>query len=336
MPYGSVLIVDDVDTNIYVALGLIAPYELKADSATSGFAAIEKIKDGSVYDIIFMDHMMPEMDGIETVKIIRGMGYTQPIVALTANAVLGNADMFLAGGFDDFISKPIDIRQLNAVLKKFIRDKQPPEVLEAALRTVSDKKQTVKLLPPEAQIQGLDIGQGLARYDNNDEIYVKILRAYSASLRSILAECTNVSQDNLADYKIKVHGIKGASLNIYAEPVAEITLALEKAAASGDFAYVKEHNPAFLEMGYKLAESLDELLAQIDTENPKPVRDKPDAGALAKLGAACETYDIDEVDAAMEELEKYSYSADDGLMEWLKERLALMQYPEIIERLKGA
>jgi len=123
MPYGRVLVVDDVDINIYVAQGLLAPYEINVDSSESGFDAIEKIKNGNEYDIIFMDHMMPQMDGVEATKIIRDMGYTQPIVALTADAVSGQADMFLANGFDEFVSKPIDIRKLDLVLNKFVRDK---------------------------------------------------------------------------------------------------------------------------------------------------------------------------------------------------------------------
>ena len=128
MPYGSVLIVDDVATNIYVAKGLLAPYELSVDSATSGNEAIKKIEDGNLYDIIFMDHMMPGMDGIETTKKLRQMGYSQTIVALTANAVTGQSDIFLNNGFNDFIPKPIDVRLLNAALNKYIRDKQSPGV----------------------------------------------------------------------------------------------------------------------------------------------------------------------------------------------------------------
>jgi len=132
MPYGRVLVVDDVETNLYVAKGLMAPYGLSIDTVESGFAAIEKIKDGNVYDIVFMDHMMPQMDGIETTKIIRSLGYTCPIIALTANAIMGQAEMFISNGFDDFISKPVDIRHLNAILNKLVRDKQTPEVIEAA------------------------------------------------------------------------------------------------------------------------------------------------------------------------------------------------------------
>jgi CheY-like chemotaxis protein len=128
MPYGSVLIVDDVDVNLYVAKGLMAPYMLTIDTALSGIEAIEKIKNGHVYDIVFMDHMMPKMDGVEATRLIRDSGYAGTIIALTANAVTGQAEMFLANGFDDFISKPIDIRRLNVLLKKYIRDKQAPDL----------------------------------------------------------------------------------------------------------------------------------------------------------------------------------------------------------------
>jgi signal transduction histidine kinase/CheY-like chemotaxis protein len=120
MPHGKVLIVDDVETNLYVAKGLLAPYGLTVDTAVSGLEAIQKIKNGSTYDIIFMDHFMPVMDGIEAAKKIREMGYSGHIVALTANAITGQAEMFMENGFVDFISKPIDIRQLNAVLNKLI------------------------------------------------------------------------------------------------------------------------------------------------------------------------------------------------------------------------
>jgi CheY-like chemotaxis protein/anti-sigma regulatory factor (Ser/Thr protein kinase) len=132
MPYGRVLVVDDLETNLYVAKGFLLPYGLVVDTALSGPEAIEKIERGNEYDIVFMDHMMPKMDGIEAVQIMRKKGYTRPIIALTANAVSGQADIFMANGFDGFISKPIDIRELNASLNKFVRDRQPPEVIEAA------------------------------------------------------------------------------------------------------------------------------------------------------------------------------------------------------------
>jgi CheY-like chemotaxis protein len=114
MPYGKILIVDDVESNLYVAKRLLDPYDLSLETASNAFKAIEEIKHGKVYDIIFMYHMMPGMDGIEATKIIRGLGYKHPIVALTANAIAGQAEIFLKNGFDGFIFKPIDTRQLNA------------------------------------------------------------------------------------------------------------------------------------------------------------------------------------------------------------------------------
>jgi len=131
MPYGRVLAVDDVEVNLYVVEGILAAYEIVVETVESGAAAIEKIKNGEVYDIIFMDHMMPGMDGVEATRIIRSMGYDHPIVALTANALKDAEEMFMNNGFSGFISKPIDINQMDAYITRFIRDKQPPEVIEA-------------------------------------------------------------------------------------------------------------------------------------------------------------------------------------------------------------
>jgi CheY-like chemotaxis protein len=122
----------------------MAPYGLKIELAASGFDALEKIKEGKEYDIIFMDHMMPEMDGIEATKKIREAGYKKPVIALTANAVSGASDLFLKNGFDAFISKPIDIRQLNTVLKKFVRSKPKDPALLAIF--AKDAKKALPIL----------------------------------------------------------------------------------------------------------------------------------------------------------------------------------------------
>ncbi|MDR1019214.1 MAG: response regulator [Synergistaceae bacterium] len=135
MPYGRVLVVDDVMINLDVVEGLLIPYGLTVDCVTNGRDAIERIRSagsgpcGERYDVVFMDHMMPEMDGLEATRIIRndiGSEYarTVPIVALTANALSGNEEMFLAAGFDDFLPKPIDIMRLDMALNKWVRDRR--------------------------------------------------------------------------------------------------------------------------------------------------------------------------------------------------------------------
>jgi len=118
-PNARVLVVDDIDANLKVVKGLIKPYKMQVDLCTSGAKAIEMIKANS-YDLVFMDHMMPEMDGVETTKIIREMYANLPIIALTANAVSGVKEMFLSSGFNDFLSKPIEIINLNSILEKWL------------------------------------------------------------------------------------------------------------------------------------------------------------------------------------------------------------------------
>jgi len=121
MPYGSVLVVDDVEANLYVAEAMLKSFGLNIDLAENGQSAVDKIARGRVYDIIFLDHMMPGMDGVEVANILRDMGYNHPIVALTANAIKGQAEMFMNNGFSGFMSKPIDIKILNSYLVRFIK-----------------------------------------------------------------------------------------------------------------------------------------------------------------------------------------------------------------------
>ncbi|MDR0347815.1 MAG: response regulator, partial [Coriobacteriales bacterium] len=130
LPYAHVLIVDDVPVNLDVARGMMQPYHMQIDCVTSGEEAIELIQHGEVrYNAIFMDHMMPGMDGIEATRIIReeiGSDYAKsiPIIALTANAIAGNEELFLGKGFQAFLSKPIDIQRMDQVIRKWVRDRE--------------------------------------------------------------------------------------------------------------------------------------------------------------------------------------------------------------------
>ncbi len=127
LPDARVLVVDDVVTNLDVVRGMMKPYEMKIDCATSGRQAVEMIRaEKHRYNAVFMDHMMPEMDGMEATRAIReeiGTEYARniPIIALTANAIVGTEEMFLNNGFQDFISKPIDMAQLDAVLRRWVK-----------------------------------------------------------------------------------------------------------------------------------------------------------------------------------------------------------------------
>jgi CheY-like chemotaxis protein len=235
MPYGRVLIVDDIETNLYVARGLMAPYGLSFETAASGFEAIKKIKDGAVFDIIFMDHFMPIMDGIETVKNIRALGYTHPIVALTANAQAGQAEMFAENGFDGFISKPIDIRQLNFYLNKLIRDKQPPETLEAARK--------------QAKANMAKSAQGKTQPPSDTKL-AEIFSRDAEKAHEIL--CTIHSNayrrtDDIRTFVINVHAMKSALANIGEVGLSADALKLEEAGRAEDITAMMSETPAFLE-----------------------------------------------------------------------------------------
>jgi len=250
MPYGRVLIVDDVETNLYVARGLMASYDLSIETAMSGFEAIEKIKNKSDYDIIFMDHMMPKMDGIEATKIIREMGYTKPIVALTANALTGQAEMFLKNGFDEFISKPIDIRQLNLVLNKLIRDRYPPEVVESARK--QKELITGKSKPNEIDSQ-------LAEY------FIRDAKKASETLESIYINKCHRS-DDLSLFIINVHAMKSALANVGEKTLSQEALKLEQAGRDNDIKVLLDRLPFFLESLYKVIKKFEEKESSVKKE----------------------------------------------------------------------
>ncbi|MCL2813269.1 MAG: ATP-binding protein [Oscillospiraceae bacterium] len=317
MPYGSVLIVDDVETNIYVAKGLLSPYKLKIDSGGSGFAAIEKIKNGNVYDIIFMDHMMPEMDGIEATKIIRGMGYTNSIVALTANAVAGQADIFLKNGFDDFISKPIDVRQLNSVLNKLIRDKQPPEVI---LQETKDESKSGDF---QSDMDPLFV-----------EIFVRDALKALGILEKIEAEKDYANKDTLQSYIINVHGMKSALANIGKMDLSAAALKLEAAAREGLLTMVASDTFAFLKSLRAYVEEIaprDEAVVASEDEDKAFLREK-----LLLIKEACEYYDRNTADDELAELRSKSWSQQTGeLLGKTSERLLHGDFDEIIDAINA-
>lgn len=117
----KVLIVDDNKMNLKVVSRLLSSYNLQIEEATSGEECISKIKDGNKYDLIFLDHLMPNLDGIGTIKILKKMGNKIPVVAMTANVVTEVEEKYLKEGFDDYISKPINIKTLNKLLQKYFK-----------------------------------------------------------------------------------------------------------------------------------------------------------------------------------------------------------------------
>jgi len=318
MPYGRVLVVDDVETNLYVAMGLMAPYGLSIDTASSGSEAIEKIKSGATYDIIFMDHYMPKMDGMETVKIIREMGYIHPIIALTANALTGQAEMFLENGFDGFISKPIDIRQLNASLNKLIRDKYPPEVVEVA------RQQAAKIMSKSStgHIQASSPAELSAIFTRDAEKAV-------SSLKIIISNAFRRG-DDFRQYVINVHSMKSALANIGETGLSAIAFKLELAGRAENIPVIMNETPVFLEALKEVIEKnrpkdADGNTAE-DLENNKAYLTEK----LHIIRTACEKYDEATANKALSELKAKKWpDFTKALLDTIAEHLLHSDFEEI-------
>ena len=233
MPYGKVMVVDDVESNLYVAKEMMAHYGLNIEAVSSGFEAIDRVKKGEVYDIIFMDHMMPKMDGMEATKILRESGYTHPIVALTANALIGQAKIFMENGFDDFISKPIDIRQLNTVLNKFIRNKQQSEAVT--------KAQEIESFEEESKPEVPAINPVLLSF------FVKDAANAIPILESALADIDTISEEDIQLYAVTAHGMKSALVNIGKMELSQLAYTLEKAGKAQDKDIIKQQTQELID-----------------------------------------------------------------------------------------
>ena len=299
MPYGSVLVVDDSESNLYVAQGLFMPYGLKITTAASGYEAVDIVKGGAVFDIIFMDHMMPGMDGIETTRHIRDLGYDQPVVALTADALVGQAEIFLGSGFDGFITKPVDMRHMDAVLNKFIRDKQPPEVIEAAIAAKRKKggdkaaeQHSGKRLPGDKLMKSFAID---AR------------RAF-VSMENVLEKQHNCDDEDLRLFTIHVHSMKSALAYIGENELNEKAAVLEMAGAVHDVMLILEETPAFLAA---LREIVDKTAPPAEEESADATMNEDEAYLLDKLAVlhrACKERDIDAANITMAEIKQKTWT----------------------------
>jgi CheY-like chemotaxis protein len=331
LPDARVLVVDDVASNLDVARGILRPYNMRVDCVSSGQEAVDLIRAGETYHTLFMDHMMPGMDGIETVRRIRAIGteyaLNVPIIALTANAIVGNEKMFLSNGFQGFLSKPIDIMAMDAAVRHWVRVR----VREwAAEQTPEEQNRFFQ----NRKVDGVDFEKGMKQFEGNADMYLKIIRSYLAHTPDLLAQLRNLTPETLADYAILIHGLKGSSLNICATRLGKRAERLESAAKSGDYEFVSARNKDTLEEAETLLGDLRQFLRDLGADTHKAVKAKPDPEVLEALLAASEVYDIDGVEKAMEQLEACDYDSDGHLVFWLQEQVRVMDFKGICERLE--
>ncbi|MDR1702634.1 MAG: response regulator, partial [Sporomusaceae bacterium] len=242
-PTAKILIVDDLSINLKVIEGLLLPYKMELTLCESGLEALAALQEAR-YDLVFMDHMMPGMDGIEATKRIRGEGgeYYQnlPVIALTANAVAGAKEMFLQQGLNDFISKPINIVELNDILERWL----PAEKQEAVSSGSEPLAQEAK---DRTELPGVDIKKGISQTGGSLKSYLKILGIFSKNVLEKTEQIeTALQEEDLHHYTIYVHALKSAAATIGAAKLAAAAQELEQAGQKKDFEFIKAHNGAFL------------------------------------------------------------------------------------------
>jgi CheY-like chemotaxis protein len=232
MASASVLVVDDVEVNLEVVRIFLKPYDLYVEIADSGQQAINLIEGKNEYDLIFMDHLMPIMDGIEAVKIIRSMDseYARyvPIVALTADTVHGSEKIFLENGFSDFLSKPIDVHKLDICLNKWIK---------------KGRKKTGMSVKNH-----IDFEDGIAQF-GSEEKFKRILLSFKKHVPALLKELEENSGD---EYLISIHALKGCARTVYMKEIGDRAYELEMAAKNGDWKFVESKNTALIKDVQKL------------------------------------------------------------------------------------
>lgn len=274
-PNARILAVDDNVMNLDLLKGILKNTKIQIDTAANGEEAL-KILEQRSYHLIFLDHMMPVMDGMETLKEIKNRNLCKgvPVIALTANAIAGVKDVYLKAGFDDYLSKPIVGKLLEEMVKKYL----PPELVlkedgrEAAEQVFLPEGNTEQSLLE--QLSFLDTETGMSYCCDDEEFYREMLSSYISNEKyeDILDFYEKEDWDN---YRIQVHALKSTSLSIGANEVSEQAKKLEQAAKEGDIAYIQEHHEEVMNQ-YK--ELLSKLKKVLEAEEEQEITSKPEAG----------------------------------------------------------
>ena len=283
IPDARILVVDDVDMNISVVKGLLKRTHAMIDSATSGEECINKIYDNG-YDIIFLDHMMPGIDGIETYSKMKEKNdhknVDTPVIVLTANAIVGAKEMYLEKGFSDYLSKPVRYKELIEILVKYlpknlIKEKKEKELSDDD-KTINDTGREKNVGQTKSGDEGdnfmnksielmfpmLDTVTGMGYCIDDEEFYIEMIQTYvDSDKRESLNEAFNKEDWKL--YENYAHSVKSCSLNIGAVTLSEHAKSLEYACKGDNYEYINAHHSDFID---EYGDMIDKLVNALNNE----------------------------------------------------------------------
>ncbi len=312
-PEARILLVDDNKVNLKVAEGLLRPYKMTLEMADSGMMAIRMVQERD-YDLIFMDHMMPQMDGAEATRIIRGMEEerfrTIPIVALSANAVRGARELFLEAGMNDFVPKPIEMRVMDRVLRKWL----------PAGKVISNRDAEEEAYREETagapgslswQMEGIDVAVGMKYSGDDEELYREVLSDYMDTIEEkadIIEKA--VADGDLETYTIEVHSLKSISKSIGALELSELAKDLEENGKNSEWGPIIARTPAMLDMYRGLYQVILPYHTKSGTaeEDRKPIDEQAVKELLRQLVESADTFDSIRGEEVTVELSRYDFS----------------------------
>lgn len=300
----KILIVDDNSINLTVAQGLLEPLNMQIDTALSGNAAINKISD-TIYDLILMDHMMPELDGVETTRIIRRFHSEYddvPIIALTANVVGDVKKMFIEEGMNDFVAKPIEVRMLVNTIRQWLPKEKIQKHSGSANLSAGKKKVTLPDIPE------LNIA-GALKLLGSEELFMTILADYYHAIpKKLKLIQTYKDKEEWHNYTVEVHALKSASRQIGADDLSDRAAALEAAGNANDIDIILQNTDDVLLMYAHYIDVLSPFFPEKQEEEGKP----PITAAVLmdvfeEMKHAIDDLDMDKMDDAIHTLDGYSF-----------------------------
>lgn len=316
-PDARILLVDDNELNRRVFIGLLKETKIRIDEAENGKQCLEKISK-QAYDIIFMDHMMPEMDGIETLKVMKEMvdypSKNAPVVILTANAIVGAREKYLREGFDAFLEKPIDFKKLEDLTEELLDDSLLQEVTRPLAESAGGESRMDTVALPF--VEGLDWKYAGIHFNDEQamletvDFFVSTLDYDANELEKLFADIQ--TEEGRTGYCTKVHSMKNSAATIGIVPLAGMAKVLEDAARNGETAVLETVTPVFLERwrGYK--EKLAVFARVSEDATVKSANDFQEeiTQILHRIKTAAEDMDIDELDRLKGQLEEYQFDED--------------------------
>ncbi len=297
-PDARILFIDDTVMNLEVVKGLLKNTLIKLDTALSGEEGLELAKQNT-YDILFIDHRMPKMDGLETLDALKAMpdnkSAGKPCIALTANAISGAKEMYIAAGFTDYLAKPVNPEKLEEMIRKYLPDeliKTAEEVEDLTGRAVSKDGPTASF--PE--IEGIDF-ETARTYCGSDELMVKMFAMFQSSAQANADELENLLKEgDIAQFKIKVHALKSSARTIGATKLSQKALDMETAASENNIQKLKRGINPLLKLYRSYIDKLLVFAAPKAEKKGDAFSEEDIKNKLAEMATACENFDLDSLE----------------------------------------